>query len=96
MEDGVGLLSITIKCLLLPIEAWVKYMTFTDVTQMDAGAHLYNLKDDLGQENDLAKQYPEKLSEMKQLLKQAHQPNDYFYFGKPKPPKKKKQSVKKG
>jgi hypothetical protein len=63
---------------------------------IDGNVELYNLKDDLGQQNNLAKQYPEKLSEMKQLLKQAHQPNDYLYFGKPKPPKKKKPSVKKG
>ncbi len=57
---------------------------------VDGKVELYNLKDDLEQQNDLARKYPEKLSEMKQLLKQAHQPNDYFYFGKPKPPKKKK------
>jgi len=57
---------------------------------VDGNVELYNLKDDLGQKNNLAKQHPEKLEEMKQLLKQAHTPNDYFYFGKPKPPKKKK------
>ena len=45
---------------------------------------LYNLKDDLAQENNLADQYPEKLEAMKALLAAAHSPNEHFAFGKKK------------
>ena len=52
--------------------------------------YLYNLKDDLGQQKDLAEKYPEKLAELKALLKSCHVPAKFFEFGKPKPPRKKK------
>lgn len=51
---------------------------------------LYNLKDDLGQQNNLASKYPEKLQEMKAILKKAHVPAKLFEFGKQKPQRKKK------
>jgi arylsulfatase A-like enzyme len=51
---------------------------------------LYNLKDDLAQENDLASQYPEKVDEFKALFKKAYTPAPHFELGKPKPRNKKK------
>ena len=36
---------------------------------------LYNLEDDLGEENDVAEENPETVAEMKQLMERAHQPS---------------------
>jgi arylsulfatase A-like enzyme len=64
---------------------WVALQENT--TALDPNANpveLYNLKDDLAQENNLADQYPEKLEAMKALLAAAHSPNEHFAFGKKK------------
>ena len=42
---------------------------------------LYNLKDDPGEENDLAKVEPEKLKELSELLKNARTESEVFKFG---------------
>jgi arylsulfatase A len=55
---------------------------------------LYNLKEDLAQKNDLAGKYPEKLAEMKLMLKNAHTPAKLFKFSKAQPKKKKKKKKK--
>lgn len=50
---------------------------------------LFNLKDDLSQEKDLAKIHPEKIAHFKQLLQESHTPNKHFVFGQGRPGKKK-------
>jgi len=51
---------------------------------------LYNLKEDLAQEHDLSAKYPEKLQEMKALLKAEHTPAKLFKFGVERQKRKKK------
>ncbi|MCM2372686.1 arylsulfatase [Aporhodopirellula aestuarii] len=45
---------------------------------------LYNLKEDLEQKHDLARNYPEKVAEARKLFADVHTPSDHFQFGKPK------------
>ncbi len=70
---------------------WVCLQEKTSSIDPDADkTELFNLKEDLGQKNNLATKYPEKLAEMKTLLKEAHTPAKLFQFGKAKPKRKKK------
>lgn len=39
---------------------------------------LYNLKDDVHEDRNLAQQYPDKLGELKALVKASHTPNEHF------------------
>ena len=75
---------------------WVCLQEKTSAIDPDVDkTELYNLKTDLGQKNDLAGRYPEKLQEMKNLLKEAHTPAKHFAFGKRKTNKKSKSKKKK-
>lgn len=61
------------------------------VTALDSDSDkigLFNLKNDLGQQNNLASKHPEKVAEFRKLFKEAHAPSEYFKFGKGKPKKK--------
>lgn len=50
-----------------------------DVNQNpDAPIELYDLSQDLGEENNIAEQHPEIVEEMKNIMKQAHQPSELF------------------
>ena len=51
---------------------------------------LYNLKEDLAQENDRAGENPEKLAHLRELLEAAHTPSEHFAFGRGRPNKNKK------
>ncbi len=51
---------------------------------------LYNLEEDIGQENDLSSLYPEKVDHFRKLLKEAHEPNQHFVFGQGRPNSKKR------
>jgi arylsulfatase A len=51
---------------------------------------LYNLKDDLAQEHDLAAQYPERIDAFMKLFIEAHTQTEHFQFGKRKPNSKSK------
>ena len=51
---------------------------------------LYNLKEDLAQENDLAGDNLEKLEHLRELLEAAHIPSVHFTFGRGRPNKNKK------
>lgn len=56
----------------------------------NAPIQLFNLKKDPSEKNDLAREYPEKLQEMVELMKQSHTPSEIFKFSsKAKKPKKK-------
>lgn len=50
---------------------------------------LYNLAKDLGEENNLASQYPEKVQQAAKLMEEAHRPDPNWVVPKPKAPKKK-------
>ena len=41
---------------------------------------LYNLTEDIGEENNLAIQYPEKVEELKELMREARTPSEVFAF----------------
>jgi arylsulfatase A len=70
---------------------WVCLQEKTSAINPDIDkTELYNLKSDLAQKNNLAAKYPEKLQEMKALLKAEHTPAKLFQFGKEKPKRKKK------
>lgn len=49
---------------------------------------LFNLKDDLGQDNNLAESHPEKIKHFKNLLERLHTPSEHFIFGQGRPNKK--------
>ena len=51
---------------------------------------LYNLKEDLAQENDRANENPKKLEYLSKLLEAAHTPSEHFAFGRGRPNKNKK------
>ncbi len=60
-----------------------------------APIELYNLKSDLGEQQNLAGQHPEIVARIKSLMNENHQPNRHFDF-KPMPnPKKNKKKGKK-
>jgi hypothetical protein len=52
----------------------------TYATNIETGnaviAQLYNLKDDIGEKNNLATQYPEKVTALELLLKQIKEKNN--------------------
>ncbi|TWT31506.1 arylsulfatase [Blastopirellula retiformator] len=48
---------------------------------------LYNLKDDLGEEHNLAADHPEKVAEMTKMMAAAYSPSDSWKFPQPKPKK---------
>jgi arylsulfatase len=45
-----------------------------------APVELYDLGKDQGEENDVSRQYPEILNEMRQLMQEARKPSAYFPF----------------
>jgi arylsulfatase A-like enzyme len=47
----------------------------------DAPIELYNLKEDIGETNNLADQHQEMVAEMKALMEQSHVPSEVFPFG---------------
>ncbi len=55
----------------------VRYNVFASE---DAPIELYNLKEDVGETNDLADQHPEMVAEMKALMEEAHVPSEVFPF----------------
>lgn len=70
---------------------WVCLQEKTTTIDPDKdNTELYNLKNDLAQKENLASKYPEKLQEMKALLKAEHTPAKLFKFGLNKPKRKKK------
>ena len=46
----------------------------------DAPIELYRLSDDIGEENNLAEQYPEMVKKMDRLMNEAHLYSENFYF----------------
>jgi hypothetical protein len=46
----------------------------------DAPIELYRLTDDIGEENNLAEQYPEIVQKMDSMMTEAHQYSDIFSF----------------
>lgn len=46
----------------------------------DAPIELYNLKEDIGETNNLADQHPELVAEMKAIMEEAHVPSEVFPF----------------
>ena len=43
---------------------------------------LYNIKEDIHEDNNLAEQYPEKVKELEQLMNNARTESDMFNFGR--------------
>ena len=69
---------------------WVAVQEITSSVNPDVNQiELFNIKEDLSQEIDLAGAYPEKLKQLKALLKASHTPNQNFVFGQGRPNKKK-------
>jgi len=61
---------------------WICLQKSTTALDPDVDAtELYNIKEDLEQRNNLASKMPEKLMEMKALLKAEHAPSKLFEFG---------------
>jgi len=56
----------------------VKYNVFD---RPDAYVELYNLEDDVGEENNVAKSYPEIVKDMEVIIDTARTPSDVFSFG---------------
>ncbi len=48
----------------------------------DRPQELYNLKDDPGEENDLSKEYPDKVAELQGIMENARTESDVFQFSK--------------
>ena len=46
----------------------------------DAPVELYNLKDDIGEKNDVAKKHPDIVKRIEQIMKQEHVPSEGFPF----------------
>jgi arylsulfatase A len=70
IEQGMGSLAIITgnwKYIEPNKGAAISYLTNIE-TGNDAKPQLYNLKDDIGEKNNLADQYPEKLAELKKAL----------------------------
>lgn len=44
----------------------------------DASLELYNLSNDIGEQNNLAKQYPEIVKEIRSIMKSEHKDSEYF------------------
>ena len=56
----------------------------TNVIENPSGPlELYNLSSDLGENNNLAREYPEILKQISRLMKEAHIQSDIFRFEKP-------------
>ena len=55
----------------------------------DAPIELYNLKDDIAEEKNLASKFPEKVAEMAKIFKEARTESKYFSFDKSKIKKQK-------
>lgn len=74
---------------------WVAVQERTTTVDPNVGKiELFNLKDDLGQERDVASQYPERVEHFKRLFAAAHEPSKHFVFGKGRPNAKKKAKKK--
>ncbi|MGB6151940.1 MAG: arylsulfatase [Pricia sp.] len=56
----------------------VKYNVFK---RPDAALELYNLEEDIGEENNIAKSHPEIVKEMEALIDSARTPSEVFTFG---------------
>lgn len=56
----------------------VRYNVFTEP---NAGPELYNLAEDIGEENNVADQHPEIVTEMKLLMEESRVPSEAFPFG---------------
>ncbi len=55
------------------------------IPMFDGDIELYNLKNDLGESNNIAKDHPEVVAQMDRLMKEAHRPNsNWVVRGKPK------------
>ncbi len=54
----------------------------------DAPVEVYSLKDDIGEQHDLAAEQPEIVAKAKAFMKSAHTPSPFWKFGKPKPKQK--------
>jgi arylsulfatase A-like enzyme len=69
---------------------WVAVQENTSSVDPDVNrVELFNLNEDLQQENDLALKYPEKLAQLKDILKASHAPSQHFVFGQGRPNKRK-------
>jgi len=63
---------------------WVAVQNRTTRSDPDADPiELFNLNEDLAQKHNLAASYPEKVSEFRQMIREAHVPSEEFSFGKP-------------
>ncbi len=52
-----------------------------DIDRTPQGStELYNLKDDIGETNDLASSNPEIVKKMEDIMKEAHTPSEVFPF----------------
>jgi arylsulfatase A-like enzyme len=68
---------------------WKAIRTDTSLGKLDL--QLYNLKNDVGEKENLATQYPEKVAELKKLMDAQHVPSKMFPLpGVDTPPKKRK------
>lgn len=74
---------------------WVAAQERTSAVDPNVGTiELFNLKDDPGQEKDLASRYPERLEHFKRLFVASHEPSKHFVFGQGRPNSKKKAKKK--
>jgi arylsulfatase A-like enzyme len=69
---------------------WVAVQEITSSVNPNVNQiELFNIKEDLSQEIDLAGAYPEKLKQLKALLRASHTPSQNFVFGQGRPSNKK-------
>ncbi len=58
-----------------------KAVKYNYLKEPDARAELYDLDNDIGEETNLAEQYPEVVKEMEQIMKEARTESEVFAFG---------------
>lgn len=59
-----------------------KAVKYNVLENPDADMELYDLSKDVGEENNVATEYPNIIKEMKQILNEARTPSEIFAFGK--------------
>src|SRR5690606_23457786 len=59
-----------------------KAVKYNVLENPDAELELYDLSKDVGEENNVALEYPDILAEMQKILEEARTPSDVFTFGK--------------